>query len=182
MRAICVSITMIMLGLILLQCNTVAENNPNEVKPDKLATCRILMDSTMVQIPLGDKSIIKTDKGDLEVTLSKVDDACPQDECKTCDILAGITFQLKLGNEIDQLSKISIGRCGSLGLPIILKYNRLCTYPVEKIGVSGITFSGNLIFAVRELSPYPKNLDEMKTVSEQKKYVVNLIIKNRCNP
>jgi hypothetical protein len=181
MRAIYLLVTTMILGVILLQCTTVVENNPIN-KPDKLATCRIIMDSTTIQIPLGEKTIVKTDKGDLEVMLSKVDDACSQDECKTCDILGNVYFQLKLGNEIEQISKISVGRCSSFGLPIILKYNSLCSYPVEKIGTLGVTFSGNLILAIRELSPYPKSLDEMKTFSEQKKYVVNLIIKNRCNP
>lgn len=172
---------LLFLIVILLLYGCVIPQNDQAILPNNLLACKVSADSISIKIRLGESNIIQTDKGNLYISLLKVADACTQSECKTCDVLANVIFELKLDKETKQLAGISIGRCGNTPLPLIMKYNNLCTYPKTEVGILGLTSFGNLIFAIRELSPYPKDLEEAKLLLNEKKYEVNLIIKNRCN-
>ena len=175
------SLFILMLSVILWCCTAKVDNVIEE--PSNLSKCRIIPDSVNIKIKFGETQIIKTDKGDMEITLRLVDDFCPQIECKSCDVLAGVFFDIKLHKEIVQLNKLFVDRCGSTRPPKIRKFTNdfLCGYPVSPgSGTIGITHNGRLIFAVVELSPYPNTWDEMKILTNEKKYVVNLLIKNRC--
>lgn len=178
-----ISLLILTLSVIFWCCTSKIDNAVDE--PNNLSKCRIIPDSINIKIQFGQTQIVKTDKGDMEITLRLVDDFCPQIECKSCDVLAGVFFDIKLRKETMQLNQLFVERCGGIKPPKIRKFTNdfLCSYPVSVgSGTIGITHNGNLIFAIVELYPYPNTWDEMKTLTKEKKYMVNLLIKNRCQP
>jgi hypothetical protein len=176
------SLFILTLSVILWCCTAKVDNVIEE--PSNLSTCRIIPDSVNIKIKFGETQIIKTDKGDMEITLKKVNESCVWD-CAGCDSPAGIFFDLKLKKDFIELPPILTDRC-PLKEPRIFSYWDLCVYPYyeskDKAGLMQMAFYGDKIFALRELSPYPKTLEQARIFTNDKKYTVNLIIKNRCQP
>jgi hypothetical protein len=164
-------------------CTTCKQKEP--AQPElPLETCKIIPDSINIQMKWGEADTIKTDKGNLIVRFKEFQETCIF-YCFGCEGVGRVYLELEMLKDMRTLPRIEVGRCGTPPIiedyPFNLFYVPLCRYPIPNDGSRIFAISsGNLIFSVREISPYPKTQALVLKLLEEKGYCLDLIIKNKC--
>jgi hypothetical protein len=179
---------MLWLLLVLVVCLSVckqgssSELEPTPDVPDSLLLkARMLTDSVTFKLSVGQSTTIATDRGELILTITKITDACPQNECSGCDLNGGVFMQLHLKTEEKDLKRIYIPRCSIRGLPILFRTSPCSErffYPSDYGNPR--TTHGNISFFVWEMTPYPATRQELTQALAGNQYTVTLTLINYC--
>lgn len=163
------------------QCDRKEITEPIEIPQNQLSVCKLTLDSINIKIHITDSVAVKTDKGDMFVSFRNFDDACVNESCAFCDLEGAAFLSLSMDKEYVKLPYIVIPRCPKIN-PTIFRHKDICTYSKHETTVHSTQYIsfGKKYFVIKEISPYPNSREEVALWKREKKYVVDLIIKNHC--
>ncbi|MEQ8711441.1 MAG: hypothetical protein RIC80_00395 [Cyclobacteriaceae bacterium] len=138
-------------------------------------SARLVTDKLNETIQSGDTLLIETTQGFIGVSFV-IDGGCAQDECGICDTNLQVDFHLHSTDSSKILDRIYMVRCDKEA-PII--YNIYECPRSDMVNIQ-LAESGEMIFSIREITPYPSTREEIIQAILNNQYQLNLNIKNRC--
>jgi hypothetical protein len=138
---------------------------------------RLLSDSINLELKMNQAQIINTTEGELEIKF-EAGEICPinEDVCGSCDPEAVISMLIKHEKDSVSLPRIYLYRCSLPFAPI--SYGTIdCD---EEVFGYHFTHYENMIYNVRELTPYPHTHEETNDFYYNSKYTLRLTILNKC--
>ena len=179
-------ITWIILSLTIWGCKS---NIEPEIIPELAAfkDVKILTDSLNIDIGLGNRTSIKTNKGTLNFFLERVNIGCPITE-KNCDADTQVDLILNIQNDSLYLRHNLSFRYQPFYFPATscnsvipdFRFQPLRIKPYYEVGIN--VPIKNLILGIRSIYPYPKDYSESALFVSNKKFHIILTIQNSCKP